>query len=236
MSWIELGEWIEGLSIWGERRFIEALIDRAGFRFAVEPDGAKSRVRVSAYAAGRGIVALFVCAFWRLRFSIVLRRYVDDIERTLAPFAARSSDDVPIPLAAHASRLLSGSNGAAVAAGSSTLREDSFTAAAARFAKAPVGDQLRSQMLVRANGRVDLFGTTVNVASRLQHAADPDRIVVAAELLEHEGVRGALERRAASTRTFSARLRGVRAEHTLVAIAAPPDPSDAGRGHSPTDV
>jgi class 3 adenylate cyclase len=43
-------------------------------------------------------------------------------------------------------------------------------------------------LAVRANHRLDFFGTTVNLAARLQEEAEADQIVLAAALLEHPRV------------------------------------------------
>src|SRR5688500_1964617 len=40
LRWIEVGEWIEGRSLWGERRFTHGLLPRGGFRVVLtEADG-----------------------------------------------------------------------------------------------------------------------------------------------------------------------------------------------------
>ncbi len=88
MAWLELGEWAEGRFLWGERRFVEALITRAGVRFELDGTPAGTKVTATAYAAGRGPVSFVICLYWRARFGAVLRRYFDVLQgffRTLPP-------------------------------------------------------------------------------------------------------------------------------------------------------
>src|SRR5688500_16909908 len=52
LRWLEVGEWVEGRSMWGERRFLHGLLERAGIRFAIEAADGGSQVEACAYAVG----------------------------------------------------------------------------------------------------------------------------------------------------------------------------------------
>jgi len=73
-------------------------------------------------------------------------------------------------------------------------------------------------LAVRANDKLDFFGTTVNVAARLQAQAKGSEIVIAESLLEHGGVGMLLKDRA--VRRFEASLKGIREVQKLVGIDA----------------
>ena len=73
-------------------------------------------------------------------------------------------------------------------------------------------------LAVRANDRLDFFGTTVNVSARLQAQAGGSEIVVAEGLLDHRGVGEKVGKR--PLRRFSANLKGIQAQQRLVAIDA----------------
>lgn len=77
-------------------------------------------------------------------------------------------------------------------------------------------------LLVRANDRIDYFGTTANVAARVQAQANSGELVVATSLLGDAGVESELERR--PRRAFSAVLKGISAAVDLVGIQ--PDRAD----------
>jgi class 3 adenylate cyclase len=69
---------------------------------------------------------------------------------------------------------------------------------------------------VRANDRLDYFGTTVNVAARLQALAGGSELVIARELLGHEEVAGVL--RPHPQRPFESALKGIKEVQQLVAL------------------
>lgn len=76
-------------------------------------------------------------------------------------------------------------------------------------------------VMVRANDRLDLFGTTVNLAWRLQEHAARHQLVLSKELLAHPGVANAMASRAAEVRHEQAELRGLGAGHALAVITLP---------------
>jgi len=75
-------------------------------------------------------------------------------------------------------------------------------------------------LVVRANDRLDYFGTTVNVSARLQAQAGPSEVVLTEENAADEAVAPRLA--GLRRRPFAAKLKGIRDEQRLVAL-------DAGR-------
>lgn len=75
-------------------------------------------------------------------------------------------------------------------------------------------------LIVRANQRLDFFGTTVNMASRLQSAARGNQVVFLADLLGHAGVRQLLEARGATLSHERVALKGISETQALVLMDA----------------
>lgn len=73
-------------------------------------------------------------------------------------------------------------------------------------------------LAVRANDRLDFFGTTVNVAARLQAQAEGGHIVLTEELSRSPGVAAVIAGH--PQRSFHAALKGIRDEQLLVSIDA----------------
>ena len=71
-------------------------------------------------------------------------------------------------------------------------------------------------LAVEANGRLDFFGTTVNLAARLEGRARTAELVLAAEALERPGIAALVEPH--PVRDFEAELKGVRGIRRLVAV------------------
>jgi class 3 adenylate cyclase len=71
-------------------------------------------------------------------------------------------------------------------------------------------------LAVRANERLDFFGTTVNVAARLQAQARAGEVVLTEALAEHPAVAPLLSGR--PRRAFEANLKGISAVQRLVGI------------------
>jgi class 3 adenylate cyclase len=72
-------------------------------------------------------------------------------------------------------------------------------------------------LAVRANDRLDFFGTTVNLAARLQAQARAGELVLLRTSLDEPGVGARLTGRAA--REFTASLKGIEGEQALVGVA-----------------
>ncbi len=93
-------------------------------------------------------------------------------------------------------------------------------------------------LAVRANDRLDYFGTTVNVAARLQAQARASEVVLTETLALEPGVRALIE--ALPSRPFGATLKGIREEQRLRGVdarsastSAPPvDETDAPEASS----
>jgi class 3 adenylate cyclase len=75
-------------------------------------------------------------------------------------------------------------------------------------------------LAVRANDRLDYFGTTVNVAARLQAKAEGSEIVVIESLLEHPALAAMRRKLALPERRFTASLKGIQNEQRLVGLDA----------------
>jgi class 3 adenylate cyclase len=73
-------------------------------------------------------------------------------------------------------------------------------------------------LAVRANERLDFFGSTVNVAARLQGQARPGQLVIAASLSEHPEVRRLMSEKGLRVEHFRAELKGVRQQRALLAL------------------
>jgi class 3 adenylate cyclase len=87
-----------------------------------------------------------------------------------------------------------------------------------------VGVHQGACLAVRANDRLDFFGSTVNIAARLQAQAGPGEVVLLASALEHPEVRDLLQK--LPSRAWSASLKGVRSAQALVSINVQPSSLD----------
>lgn len=76
-------------------------------------------------------------------------------------------------------------------------------------------------LAVRANERLDFFGTTVNIAARLQGQAGAGELVLMRDLAEHPPIAELL--RHAPRRAVVAQLKGIAADQSLVAFDVRPD-------------
>ncbi len=75
-------------------------------------------------------------------------------------------------------------------------------------------------LAVRANQRLDLFGTTVNLAARLQGEAQGGQVVVLGQLMEHPEIREQIERERLQLHRFEVELRGVSQPQHCIAVTA----------------
>lgn len=91
VRWVEVGEWLEGRLLWGERRFLRGWVTRAGYHVELEAEKEnQTRVTVAAYSVADSLLGWLVAFLWRLRFQQVMRRYLDGLQETLAT----ASDDL----------------------------------------------------------------------------------------------------------------------------------------------
>jgi adenylate cyclase len=79
-------------------------------------------------------------------------------------------------------------------------------------------------LAVRANDKLDFFGTTVNVAARLQAQARGSEVVIAESLLEHAGVAKIVRDENLPARKFEASLKGIREVQKLIGLDASKTP------------
>jgi class 3 adenylate cyclase len=80
-------------------------------------------------------------------------------------------------------------------------------------------------LAVRANDKLDYFGTTVNVAARLQALASGSELVIGKELMQHREVARLLGR--LPQRPFTSALKGIKELQQLVAIDLTSSPRSA---------
>ncbi|MDP3277800.1 MAG: adenylate/guanylate cyclase domain-containing protein [Deltaproteobacteria bacterium] len=77
-------------------------------------------------------------------------------------------------------------------------------------------------LVVRANDRLDYFGTTVNVAARLQAQAHANEIVLTSALSKHPEIAAILSEQGWPMSEFDASLKGIAAMQRLVRVDATP--------------
>lgn len=121
---------------------------------------------------------------------------------------------------------------AAAAALEMMAEAEALTAPGARFAiRAAIHEG--PAYLVRASERLDLFGTTVNLASRLLTITQGSQLAMLTASADHPGVVAVLEDTGALLHTTEARLRGLRGTYP-VAIATRADAAVYSTGeHAP---
>ena len=72
--------------------------------------------------------------------------------------------------------------------------------------------------VVRANDRVDLFGTTVNIAARLEGQAAAGQVVMLGELLDDDETRAVLAAHRPTVQRSRSELRGLRGHYALAVM------------------
>ena len=82
-----------------------------------------------------------------------------------------------------------------------------------------IGIHKGAAIAVTLNERLDYFGQTVNIASRVQHLADADEIYISESTYEDAGVKAALEPFRVEAKI--AKLKGVQQDQRVFCIAAP---------------
>jgi class 3 adenylate cyclase len=73
-------------------------------------------------------------------------------------------------------------------------------------------------LAVRANQRLDLFGTTVNIAARLQGKAKGGQVVMLERLFQHPEIAESVQRGRLDATRFEAELRGVTESQSCVSV------------------
>jgi adenylate cyclase len=165
LRWLEVGEWIEGRSMWGERRFLTGAIPRAGYRFEIEQREDGAHVSAQAYAGAEDFFGKIFALLWWLRFKLLLPRYLASLAALLAappkrvipgppPVAAEKEEDVPPSLRARqlmldraVSRELSGPT--------PPVFEEAFRRAKARLEDLGVATSFVTRMCAMVQSRPD---------------------------------------------------------------------------------
>jgi class 3 adenylate cyclase len=93
--WIEVGEWVEGRSFWGERRFLYGLLTKSGLRCTIAPVDGGSRVHIAAYSIPSGRLGVLAALHWKRVFGKTLRRYLDELDGLFTAPAALGDADIP---------------------------------------------------------------------------------------------------------------------------------------------
>lgn len=93
--WIEVGEWEEGRSFWGERRFLYGLLAASGVRCTIERVDGGSRVQITAYSIPSRSVGALAALLWKRVFKKTLRRYLDELDQLFAAPPPAVDDHVP---------------------------------------------------------------------------------------------------------------------------------------------
>jgi class 3 adenylate cyclase len=107
VAWTEHGEWVEGRSLWGERRFLRPGRMRFGYRVTVERAAGGAQLTAGAYVVARGRRGQLVARLWTWRFRRALGRFVASIERAVAALGVASdATAAAVPAAQWAARLL----------------------------------------------------------------------------------------------------------------------------------
>ncbi len=93
--WIEVGEWEEGRSFWGERRFLYGLLTSVGIRCTIERVDGGSVVKIAGYAVPSRSVGVLAALHWKRVFKKVLRRYLDELDALFATPPPGPDDTIP---------------------------------------------------------------------------------------------------------------------------------------------
>jgi hypothetical protein len=157
LRWVEPPyDWVEGVFVRGERRFLQGPLRTGGFEVQLRPDGeGATLVRARAWVTGGGFLGSLAKTIARSKFRGALSGYLEGIERVLA---AKSIDFQPDeePPAAAARRALMASEASEVTSGKqSRTDEDSFAHRAKRFAQSDVAEAVRTRIVEHLHDRPD---------------------------------------------------------------------------------
>jgi class 3 adenylate cyclase len=157
LRWVEPPyDWVEGVFVRGERRFLQGPLRTGGFEVQLRPDGeGATLVRARAWVTGGGFLGSLAKTIARSKVRGALSGYLEGIERVLA---AKSIDFQPDeePPAAAARRALMASEASEVTSGKqSRTDEDSFAHRAKRFAQSDVAEAVRTRIVEHLHDRPD---------------------------------------------------------------------------------
>lgn len=161
MQWREVGEWIEGVSMWGERRFIDGPFDHIGIRATTAPVGDRDddsapigeqcRVDFQAYVKARPGAPEGIEAMMAAQFQKKLGRYLDSLELLFGGLAPHEKSlDAGVMgdgATAAARRLLMRSGQSEMLVGKAVDRSAMHAAPLARLRDAPVSDLVKRELI-----------------------------------------------------------------------------------------
>jgi class 3 adenylate cyclase len=157
LRWVEPPyDWVEGVFVRGERRFLEGPLRTGGFEVQLRPDGEGATVvRARAWVTGGGFLGSIAKTIARSKFRGALGGYLDGIARVLAAKSIDFQADDEPPAAA-ARRALMASEPSEVTSGKcSATDEDSFAHRAKRFAQSDVAEAVRTRIVEHLHDRPD---------------------------------------------------------------------------------
>lgn len=93
--WIEVGEWEEGRSFWGERRFLYGLLTKCGLRCTIDRVAGGSRVEIAAYSVPSRPLGVLASLHWKRVFKRTLRRYLDELDELFTTTSPALDENVP---------------------------------------------------------------------------------------------------------------------------------------------
>ncbi len=168
LRWLEVGEWIEGCAMWGERRFLTGAIPRAGYRFDIEQRADGAYVSAQAYAASEDFVGKIFALLWWLRFKLLLPRYLASLAALMAappttaspvpgppPKAGEGDKEDPPPSLRARQLLLDRSVARELSGPTPPVFEDGFRRAKARLEDLGVPAHVRARMCALVQSRPD---------------------------------------------------------------------------------
>ena len=157
LVWVEPPyQWVEGVSVHGERLFESGPIDRGGFRLELDDVESGTRVRAAAYMAASRAWGRTVSTALRGRQKRALRRFLDAIDEVLAQPRTESLRVADEPAVAWSRRVLQGARYQAVTAGPRTPVDPvEFAARAERMRASPVDGKTTSLLLTYLRDRPD---------------------------------------------------------------------------------
>ncbi len=156
VSWLEIGDGVEGRFLSAERRFLTGPVARGGYDYTVAAEGAGTRLEVRSYIERAPMMPPELAAALIEKTGQALVRHVDALARVLergGATALAGSDEPPLRLARRflwAAGADPGWNGP-----SSPIAEDTLAFCSSRFAEAPVLPRIRDQLLELLRTRSD---------------------------------------------------------------------------------
>jgi class 3 adenylate cyclase len=157
MEWVEMGEWIEGRSLLGQRRFVRGPLELAQLRVEVTPAGSDgSRVAVESLVRGRPGPWGFICAVYALVLMWWrMPRYLAAVRSLLLTPEGRALCDEPAALRGRAHVARQPGLPPLVGGGRRGVSSETLARRAAAFAGAPVSPPLRERIVTFVRDQSD---------------------------------------------------------------------------------